>query len=399
MSDKFVNYLSKSTSQILLDLNQTQTSFLIGIYGIGKTLVLNHLKNQLTTPIIHLNLKDRQPQDNVQVYKLITDQLVQLNLIETKTIPPQTDFDAHYLLQQALKQTSLTLILQDAHNLLHFPDSFWDNLESLRHYHQLQIVVSSQPQLLYSPTPGLTRLTRGKINYLKLLTKNQTIDYLTNQHGSTDSTINNFIYRYSHGHIGTIKFLLNQITLAKPQNFNKHHFNSLTKDHPMLSVWLSKVLDSLDPQARHIIHQAVSGNLTAKIRSTPEFKTLSQLQLFKREQFSFDHYRQFIHPLIQDQTNISKLNLQSGNIFYGPTDISLSLTKLQKQILKTMLQNPESYISYDQIADIIWGNNSSDKYSLQAINQHISRLRSKLTEIGLHQKTIKSIRSRGYKLH
>lgn len=398
MENGFADYLDSQVELLTRSLDGNGVAVLVGIYGIGKGLVLDRLQASSSIPVVRLAFKDFRPDSSPQVYKMVLDQLKSHKIVLADQAVPASDFEAHYLIKQAISEKPFLLVLQDAHQLLHLPDSFWDNLESLRYYQELQVVISGQPQLLYTPTPGLIRFTKSHVVFAKLLTKPQTSDYLRSQHQISDDDITIFAYRYSHGHIGTIKFLLNQIKSHNPQSLNRHTFEILTSKHPLISVWLELVLNSLSPQARHLIHQSLSHNLTAKIRSTPEFKSLSNLQLMRHENFTFKEFANHILPLINSTSHSPKLHLIGNAIHFGTTDISLSITKIQTQILKTMLTSPSGFISYDQIGDIVWGKGATENYSLQAINQHMSRLKKKLTFLGLSKQTIGSLRGRGYLL-
>jgi hypothetical protein len=66
------------------------------------------------------------------------------------------------------------------------------------------------------------------------------------------------------------------------------------------------------------------------------------------------------------------------------------LTSYQKLLFDYFTDHPSQIISRDQIAAIIWGSNSTQKYSDWAIDQLLSRLRAKLKNTGYQLSTIKN---------
>ncbi|MBD3362959.1 hypothetical protein GF362_04535 [Candidatus Dojkabacteria bacterium] len=69
-----------------------------------------------------------------------------------------------------------------------------------------------------------------------------------------------------------------------------------------------------------------------------------------------------------------------------------------RKILKHFLDKENRVLTYDELADIMWGNKSTQKFSLSAINRHLSRLRKKLEKLGLPSSCILSVRGVGYYL-
>ncbi|MBM3209246.1 winged helix-turn-helix domain-containing protein [Candidatus Shapirobacteria bacterium] len=57
----------------------------------------------------------------------------------------------------------------------------------------------------------------------------------------------------------------------------------------------------------------------------------------------------------------------------------------------------DAVISRDEIAEILWGKESYDKYSDWSIDQMISQLRKKLNQLGISPKSLQTIRDRGYR--
>ncbi|KKT72707.1 MAG: hypothetical protein UW69_C0083G0004 [Microgenomates group bacterium GW2011_GWA2_44_7] len=73
------------------------------------------------------------------------------------------------------------------------------------------------------------------------------------------------------------------------------------------------------------------------------------------------------------------------------------LSPSEKRVLELFIKNQHSLCSRDMIAEAIWGNEALGKFSNWAIDRVVSRLRSKLPLVGLPEKTIETLRGKGYR--
>ena len=72
-------------------------------------------------------------------------------------------------------------------------------------------------------------------------------------------------------------------------------------------------------------------------------------------------------------------------------------TRQEYSVLSMLLQKKSKLCTRDDIGDILWGNDSYEKYSDWAIDQLMSKLRKKLTDLGVKEKLV-TVRGKGYKL-
>ncbi len=73
-----------------------------------------------------------------------------------------------------------------------------------------------------------------------------------------------------------------------------------------------------------------------------------------------------------------------------------SLTHNQKMILMTLVNANSNIVTFDEIAKKLWGENSKEKFSLNAISKNIHDLRDKLRATGLQKEIIFTKRKEGY---
>ena len=70
------------------------------------------------------------------------------------------------------------------------------------------------------------------------------------------------------------------------------------------------------------------------------------------------------------------------------------LTKREKIAFKLLVENRGELVSYDQLADQIWGEGEFKTY--WAINKLIERLRPKISQLGIEGKRLQAVRGQGY---
>lgn len=76
-----------------------------------------------------------------------------------------------------------------------------------------------------------------------------------------------------------------------------------------------------------------------------------------------------------------------------PNNVILSLT--QEKILLFLITNRQKIVSFDEIADLIWGKDSYDKFSEYALTKTIQRLREKISSMDVFPQIIQTVRKRG----
>ena len=76
-----------------------------------------------------------------------------------------------------------------------------------------------------------------------------------------------------------------------------------------------------------------------------------------------------------------------------------TLTNQEKKILELLIANRGAIVDYNQIAEIMWEENTEEKFSLYAISKIIERVRNKIQSSGIKPNLIHSQRGVGYVLY
>lgn len=74
----------------------------------------------------------------------------------------------------------------------------------------------------------------------------------------------------------------------------------------------------------------------------------------------------------------------------------MRLSKLEKKVMKVLVEHRGELVGYDTLADIVWG--EGEFKTFWAINKLAERLRIKLDKLGIEGKRIESVRGQGYLL-
>ena len=131
-------------------------------------------------------------------------------------------------------------------------------------------------------------------------------------------------------------------------------------------------------------------------------------QLFKSKEFEkiFENIKDTI-DILEDNTAgdlaiesikyLNKLNFPIKPFIKNAEQIQ-TLTKHEKEILELFLANRASIVNYNQIAEIMWKENTEEKFSLYAISKIIERIRNKIQNSGIKPNLIHSQRGVGYVL-
>jgi len=403
---------------------RNEAAGVIGIFGVGKRLFIEYLKNSILKEniIIEINLKDNAPDTNKDVYKMIFNELnknkhiskkslATSNINNTSNTAPQTDFEFHYFLKNLINELNkkITIVFLESQSLLKIPDSFWDNLESLLYYQKpkLQLIFVGQPGLINFSTQASRRLIKDNFIYIKPFNKTISLKFCHNLQKQNKEISSNFIWKYSKGHLGTIKFLVQKIERQPDENqiFNKKLFNSFTADDALLFIWIKQMFSQFSTDQKYIINQFLNNNVTQsnprinqKIINSTSFKDLKKLGMFKNNSentsFLFEEFIDLIKKVLKENKNIDVKGAYEKTI--NGINTTLLLSKDEQLAFNCLLNNEGNCVSYEKLAETIWGDKIDEKYSLWALNKLISRLRIKIQKAGLPKKTIRTIRGKGY---
>jgi len=129
-------------------------------------------------------------------------------------------------------------------------------------------------------------------------------------------------------------------------------------------------------------------------RLFPEFKPVfAQLSRIPMK------WRVYSEKYVQElgiDTTKPDLEVKAGKIMIKGVMVGKELTKLEKQAIRLLIDHLGDLVTYDEIADKVWG--EGEFKSFWAINKLVERMRPKLEKLGIDGKRIESVRGQGYLL-
>lgn len=90
--------------------------------------------------------------------------------------------------------------------------------------------------------------------------------------------------------------------------------------------------------------------------------------------------------------------LQDNRMMLNGISLERFFSRQERRVMKLLLSRGNEVVSRDELAKGIWPTNTAERYSDWAIDQLISRLRKRLTELSLPSTLIQSLRGKGYLL-
>lgn len=102
-------------------------------------------------------------------------------------------------------------------------------------------------------------------------------------------------------------------------------------------------------------------------------------------------------PSLKGVPKTLTLDPETGAILLGNRTIEEEFTRQEYDVLSFLLREPNKLRTRDEIGNVLWGEDSYDKFSNWAIDQLMSQLRKKLERLGVGKKKLATIRGRGYK--
>lgn len=114
-------------------------------------------------------------------------------------------------------------------------------------------------------------------------------------------------------------------------------------------------------------------------------------ELLARIQVHLKHHSIFQEDVIQ----LDDIELNSKNYIVVCNGMDLGLSKLEFEILKLLMENPNQVVTKSTIFDTVW--NTLDSADENTLNVHISKIRSKLKKAHPDKEYIQTVWSVGYK--
>jgi hypothetical protein len=125
------------------------------------------------------------------------------------------------------------------------------------------------------------------------------------------------------------------------------------------------------------------------------------------------NYKQFLlnirdHELAEykseSEAYLKSLGYSSDSLFEANGDgiyvkgEPINLREQEEKVLETLISRNKQLVTYDMLAEVMWGEAATKRFSLAAIAKTVQRVRAKVHEQGVYSNIIQTVRGKGYML-
>lgn len=149
----------------------------------------------------------------------------------------------------------------------------------------------------------------------------------------------------------------------------------------------------------------IENNIGGEIGEDKYIKRMSAIA-FLFENTIFKSYYPKYNNLLKndfgcDLKTINKSNEYLEKLGFKQEEIKINInnpifTKQEKDVLGALIQNTGQIVTFDDMADIIWKDNSDQKFSLEAMAKVIQNIRIKIRTLGINKEVVFTKRGSGY---
>lgn len=246
---------------------------------------------------------------------------------------------------------------------IYFPDltyskAFWRVIVRAKSHNYGDIypsvAVTEVLDKMSSPTSPASKISYSKIvsKYKYLLSNVKQIDILETEYGSKGSYMT-----------AKNKIIMSRRSDGSPQDFERTLLLAITKFRNKDEAEIG----SINWHKRNAI-----ADFLAPVKTTK-----SNLEMVR---FSQDYLKKLG---FEPKSEISGINLNN-------------LTRQETDLLNFLTTSSGQVVSFDKVAEILWGEKSFEKYSLQAMAKVVENLRKKIRDSGINRELIFTKRGKGY---
>ncbi|MBE2224228.1 MAG: winged helix-turn-helix domain-containing protein [Anaerolineae bacterium] len=434
----------KNEIEGLLKLAQAgESASIIGVSGIGKSNLFNHLLDEKTRRqyfgdsfpdyiLVRVNFHYLPDFKERSVYSLILDQL---ELLEEQIdqLDLAEDFSEKIALyheqlleagddllkvQRYFKLAVRQLLRHSSRKLIFLFDQFdelfqeveprfFANLRGLREAYKYRIVffVFTRNQL-----PELIPLDNAREEFFELLSSNlvgltpynqQDANLLIERivarnHTSLNSVDANVLYALSGGHAGLLRALLLLNDDVVYQADEPHKMQQLL-DLPSIDFECKKIWASLSFEEREILFYIAQNKLVETYNgAVAQLKIKGLVEKQKPHQIFSPIFSQYVMGQPNDWNESLRLDTATRRVwvFNRPSE---TLTSLEYRVFQTLYYRDGEVVTRDDIVEAGWPD-AQGGVTDDAVTQIIRRLREKIEPDRTSPQFIESVRGQGYKL-
>lgn len=436
------NFRKELTPQIIKQLEDSNSSLIIGLHAIGKSNFLRFLKKlpektfrgDKTVLIVLVDLNEITGPSEIEFFRLFLKRLTEAIHFSIKIVAEDKKF-TNELYLEAIKSEDQLLILEQIRKLInffcnikkiklgvlmdrfertykYFSAYFFDNLRSLRDSAKENfcyvIAVNKDPLMECSleKIEELYEIIGSYTFYLGPYNKEDSFNIieqeLKNIGRSLTTNQKESIYKKAGGHPRLMKDCLRLLNKIGDNYDDEKIFPRIIED-PMVQMELKLILSNLSKEEQSVLTRLAFGE-TASMYPDKILQSLKNYGLLTDELKIFcPIFEEFLRKnevLQREITNIPDRGIYfegtTQRVFLDAQEITEKLTNQENKLLLYLYAHPMKICERDEVAKSIWGEEASEGVSDEAIDQVVARLRSKIEKEKRSPRYIITVRGRGF---
>lgn len=187
------------------------------------------------------------------------------------------------------------------------------------------------------------------------------------------------------------------------------HLQRFIRDNPNASIEdalqdeglllkLENIFQKFTPRQQELMIKTHDDLLSDGDRKTHEYKYLISIKFIKENGQKPLMGIPLLSLVIEKEKSLRQIELREGKFFIAHNPIDALLTDGERKFLTLLLIKQRKIVTRDELAKKLWGGGWEEKYSDWAIDKLAFRLRKKLTQLGLKNELLKTVKRKGFLL-
>lgn len=149
-------------------------------------------------------------------------------------------------------------------------------------------------------------------------------------------------------------------------------------------------------EQKEIIRKTAYDSISNKDTLTEEYQYLKSINIIRTPNNKTLLNIPILRIAVEKENKLEELKIIDNKIIIGKKDITLSLSKKERNMLLLLLSSKKKIVNRDLLAQHIWGNEWEEKYSDWAIDRLAYRLRKRLISLGIDGSLFQTVKKKGF---
>jgi DNA-binding winged helix-turn-helix (wHTH) protein len=315
------------------------------------------------------------------------------------------------------KPTGKTVVvIQELQEKARWDGAWFLALETWRYQNEddVMVVITARPEVRWSKNRGI-KILLARAKYLecgRLSPRESELVFAEQVRRLKDPRLARYrqvILTTSNGFYGVIKLLCQELVRRQYEGLwvSQKTLVKWMDESGMMNYFWELFERSLSEEELMLIVRYVRGKLpTKRERQSTTWENLLKWGIFwerrGRTHCLADPYLRLVQKLIgasrqkNNYLSENEVTIKRGKVWVGREGVKL--TGNEQKVLAVLLAKAGNVVSYEEMAQAIWGENWEAIFSLWAMARLVTRVRGKLLPYGINKRQIVAVRGVGYRI-